>query len=322
MLLVPGTRHPAPGTRHPEPSTQHTAPSTQHPAPDEVRKLLLHLDTSPQPSVFDRIVAYDAGADEVMSYGGVTADTVRDLVHGAMFTRGPKDLRHTAVFIGGADMAAGEQLLAAVLGAFFGPMRVSVMLDSNGSNTTAVAAVARLTQAVGDVRGQRAVVTAATGPVGLRAAGLLARAGARVAATSRRPHDGALADRIQRRFTGAVDEVTMSDSSQAAAALEDAQLLLSAGAAGVRIIPRDAWVGRGLRAAVDLNAVPPAGVDGIEAQDNGVDRDGTKTFGALGVGGLKMKIHKACINRLFEKNDLVLDVETIAEIGRELTQST
>jgi len=287
-----------------------------------VRKLLLHLDTSPQPSVFDRIVAYDAGADEVMSYGGVTADTVRDLVHGAMFTRGPKDLRHTAVFIGGADMAAGEQLLAAVLGAFFGPMRVSVMLDSNGSNTTAVAAVARLTQAVGDVRGQRAVVTAATGPVGLRAAGLLARAGARVAATSRRPHDGALADRIQRRFTGAVDEVTMSDSSQAAAALEDAQLLLSAGAAGVRIIPRDAWVGRGLRAAVDLNAVPPAGVDGIEAQDNGVDRDGTKTFGALGVGGLKMKIHKACINRLFEKNDLVLDVETIAEIGRELTQST
>jgi hypothetical protein len=286
-----------------------------------VRNLLLQLDTSPQPSVFDRIVAHDAGADDVMSYGGVTAATVRDLVHGAIFTRGPKDLHHTAIFIGGTDMTAGEQLLSAVRDAFFGPMRVSVMLDSNGSNTTAVAAVAKAMQAVGDVRGQRAVVTAATGPVGLRAAGLLARAGARVAATSRRPHDGTLADRIQRRFTGTVEEVTMSDGSQAAAALEGAQLLVSAGAAGVQIIPRDAWVGRGLRAAVDLNAVPPAGVEGIPAQDNGVDRDGTTTFGALGVGGLKMKIHRACISRLFEKNDLVLDVEAIAEIGRELTQT-
>ncbi len=286
-----------------------------------MRNLLLQLDTSPQPSVFDRVVAYDAGADEVMSYGGVTADAVRDLVHGAIFTRGPKDLRHTAIFIGGTDIAAGEQLLSAVRGAFFGPMRVSVMLDSNGSNTTAVAAVAKLLQGVGDVRGQRAVVTAATGPVGLRAAGLLARAGARVGATSRRPHDGALAERIQRRFGGTVDEVTLPDTSQAAAALEGAALLLSAGAAGVRLIPRAAWIGRGLRAAADLNAVPPAGVEGIEAQDNGVDRDGTTTFGALGVGALKMKIHKACIERLFAQNDLVLDVEAIADIGRELATS-
>src|SRR5437762_9605515 len=165
-----------------------------------VRKLLLQLDTSPHPSAFDRIVAFDAGADEVMSYGGVTEDVVRDLVHGAIFTRGPKDLHNTAIFLGGTDMTAGERLLAAVRKAFFGPLHVSVMLDSNGSNTTAVAAVAKLLQAAGDVRDRRAVVAAATGPVGLRAAGLLARAGARVAATSRRMQNGALADRIQRRF--------------------------------------------------------------------------------------------------------------------------
>ena len=116
-----------------------------------VRKLLLQLDTSPHPSVFDRVVAFDGGADEVMSYGGVTEDAVRDLVHGAIFTRGPKDLHNTAIFVGGTDMAAGERLLAAVQKAFFGPLRVSVMLDSNGSNTTAVAAVAKLQQAAGDV---------------------------------------------------------------------------------------------------------------------------------------------------------------------------
>src|SRR6202023_289579 len=114
-----------------------------------MKKLLIQFDSSPHPSVFDRVVAFDAGADEVMSYGGVTQDAVRDLVHGAIFTRGPKDLHHTAIFIGGADMAAGERLLDAVRAAFFGPLRVSVMLDSNGSNTTAVAAVAKLQQAAG-----------------------------------------------------------------------------------------------------------------------------------------------------------------------------
>jgi hypothetical protein len=62
-------------------------------------------------------------------------------------------------------------------------------------------------------------------------------------------------------------------------------------------------------------------VEGIEVQDNGVERDGVVVFGALGVGGLKMKIHKACIARLFEQNDLVLDVDTIAEIGSALVKA-
>ena len=154
-----------------------------------MKRLLIQIDSSPHPSVFDRVVAFDGGADEVMSYGNIAVADVRDLVHGAIFTRGPKDLHNTAIFIGGTDMAAGERLLAAVKKTFFGPMRVSVMLDSNGSNTTAVAAVARMAAAVGDLQGKRAVVTAGTGPVGMRASGLLAKAGAQVTMTSRRPAD-------------------------------------------------------------------------------------------------------------------------------------
>ena len=284
-----------------------------------MRNLLLQLDSSPHPSVFDRVVAFDGGADEVMSYGGVTEDAVRDLVHGAIFTRGPKDLRHTAIFIGGTDMAAGEKLLAAVRTAFFGPLRVSVMLDSNGSNTTAVAAVAKLQQAAGEVRGRRALVTAGTGPVGMRAAGLLARAGADVVITSRRPGRDKVIDQIQQRFGGDVRAVTMPDSSHAAAVLEGVELLVNAGGAGIRLVPREAWVGRvGLKAAADVNAVPPLGVEGIEVSDDGVEREGIAAFGAMGVGRLKMKIHKACIARLFERNDLVLDAETIAEVASEL----
>ncbi len=282
-----------------------------------MRKLLLQLDTSPHPSVFDRVVAYDGGADDVMSYGGVTPETVRDLVHGAIFTRGPKDLHNTAIFIGGTDMSAGERLLKAVRKAFFGPFTVSVMLDSNGSNTTAVAAVTRLLNTAGS--GGRAVVTAGTGPVGLRAAGLLAKAGVDVTFTSRRAIDPSIVEGLQQRFGGRVSHAVMADSASADSVLEGATMLLNTGPAGVNLVPKSAWAGRrGLLAAADLNAVPPLGIEGIDVTDNAVQRDGVTVFGALGVGGLKMKIHKACIARLFERNDQVLDAETISEVAGEV----
>jgi hypothetical protein len=286
-----------------------------------MRKLLLQLDSSPLASVFDAVVAYDGGAEELMSRGGVTKDAVRDLVHGAIFTRGPKDLHNTAIFIGGNSMPAGERILAATKAAFFGPLRVSAMLDPNGANTTAVAAVAKVIQAMRDVRGKRAVIIAGTGPVGARAAGLLARAGAEVIITSRHAEEGArVAEEIRSRFGGSVREVTMPDSSRAAQALEGAEVLINTGPAGVQLVPAAAWGNHPtLRVIVDLNAVPPLGVEGIEVTDAGTTRQGVVTFGALDVGKLKMKIHKACIARLFERNDLVLDAETIADVAGELT---
>src|SRR5262249_13872240 len=106
-----------------------------------MKRILFQFDTDPLPSSFDRVVAVDAGADEIFSYGGITADNVEPLVHGAMFTRKPSDLKNTAIFIGGGSVAAGEAVCEKVVSTFFGPVRVSVMMDSNGSNTTAVATV-------------------------------------------------------------------------------------------------------------------------------------------------------------------------------------
>src|SRR5438552_13107384 len=107
------------------------------------RKILIQLDSDPQPSVFDRVVAIDAGADEVFSYSGVKPEQVQTLVHGAIFTRHPDDLKRTAFFIGGSDVTASEKLLAElqkhVLPQF--GLRVSVLFDANGANTTAAAAV-------------------------------------------------------------------------------------------------------------------------------------------------------------------------------------
>src|SRR5438477_459826 len=225
-----------------------------------MRRLLLQLDSSRLPSEFDRVVAYDGGADEVMSYGGITEADFRDLIHGCIFTRGTKDLKNSAVFVGGADIAAGEQLLAAATKAMFKPFTVSAMLDSNGSNTTAVAAVAKMLQAAGDVRGKRVLVVAGTGPVGIRAAGLFARAGAEVIITSRKAEAGERArDLVAKRFGGTVRAVTMPDAAEAVRACKDAELVLNAGPAGVMLVPKQAWANRPrLKVIADVNAFPPA----------------------------------------------------------------
>jgi len=285
-----------------------------------MRKLLLQLDSSRLPSAFDQVVAYDAGADDIMSYGGVTEGDVRDLIHGCIFTRAPKDLKNTAVWIGGNNMSAGEQLLAIAQDSLFAPFSVSIMLDSNGSNTTAAAAVVKIEQAVGGVKGRRAVILAGTGPVGQRAAGLLALGGAHVTITSRKPEQGEKARRsIQERFNVPVDIVGMVDASHAADVLEGAEILLNSGPAGVLMVPKGAWARRpGLLVAADLNAVPPLGIEGVELNDAGIDREGVKVFGAFGVGNFKTKLHKACVGRLFTRNDLVLDAEAIADVARQL----
>jgi len=284
-----------------------------------MKRLLLQLDSDRHPSSFDAIVAYDAGVDAVMSYGGVAPDDVSALVHGGLFTRGLPDLKQTAVWIGGSQIAAGEALLAAAVKAFFGPFRVSVMMDSNGCNTTAAAAVARLGEAT-RLSEARAVVLAGTGPVGLRAAVLLAGSGAAVTITSRSGSRAQeVAGQIKSRFGVEVAGAEAKDAAGVARALDGAAVCLAAGAAGTTILPRSVWSShRTLKAMADVNAVPPLGIEGIEAADKGAERDGKRVFGALGVGGLKMKIHKACLARLFERNDAVLDLEAIWEIAKGL----
>jgi len=128
-------------------------------------KILIQLDSDPHASVFDAVVAIDSGVDRLLPYSSVNPSNVRELVHGAMFTRGPQDLQNTAIFIGGSSVKAGEELLGHVKSAFFGPMRVSVLLDANGANTTAAAAVLAAAKHV-DLRGATATVLGGTGPVG------------------------------------------------------------------------------------------------------------------------------------------------------------
>ncbi|MEX2173146.1 MAG: NADP-dependent methylenetetrahydromethanopterin/methylenetetrahydrofolate dehydrogenase [Pirellulaceae bacterium] len=285
------------------------------------RKILIQLDSDPHASAFDAVVAIDAGIDHLLQYSEVEPLEVRDLVHGAMFTRGPQDLASTAIFIGGSNVAASEELLKYVRQCFFGPLRVSVLLDANGANTTAAAAVLSAAKHV-DLAGATAVVLGGTGPVGQRAARLLARLGARVRVASRSRDKAEHVCRAigQQVAGGQLAAVVAVSAPETQAALAGAQVVIAAGAAGVELLSADVLAAaRSLRVAIDLNAVPPAGIAGIEVIDKAVERGGAICYGAIGVGGTKMKIHKAAIERLFTANDLVLDAEEVYAIGQTLS---
>ncbi len=284
------------------------------------KTILLQLDTDPLPSVFDRVVAVDAGVDELFSYGGVTPANVTSLVHGAMFTRGPADLKSTAIFVGGSNVAAGEELLTAVRNTFFGPVHVSTMMDSNGSNTTAAAAVLAARRHL-DLSTTTAVILGGTGPVGFRAAQLLLSEGAKVRLVSRSINKAAEATTKLQGLVPGCDATPfgLTASGVSKEVLDGAELIIAAGAAGVTFLTAASWQGLpSLKVAIDVNAVPPLGLEGISVMDKNVMHGQVICYGAIGIGGTKMRIHKAAVTRLFSSNALNLDTDEIYLLGKEL----
>jgi hypothetical protein len=284
-----------------------------------MRKLLYQFDTDELPAVFDNVVAYDGGADNVTAYGGIDELNVGGLVEGAIFTRGANDKKNTAIFIGGGNLPKGESVLAAVRAKFFAKFRVSIMFDSNGSNTTAAAAVAWLAHGR-SLAGKRAVVLGGTGPVGQRAALLLTREGAQVQITGRKREVAqAACDAIRARFGATVQAVEAPSSSARAAAIDGAHIVLATGAAGVVLLDAASWQNSAsLELVADANASPPAGIEGVGMSDRGLVSHGKILFGPLGFGALKLRLHRECIARLFERNDLVLDAEEIYSIAKTM----
>ena len=288
-----------------------------------IKRILLQLDPDAHASSFDAVVAIDSQIDHLLQYADVRAESVQGLVHGAMFTRGPADLKNTALFIGGSSVPAGEALLKAVRKTFFGPVRCSVMFDGNGSNTTAAAAVLSAARHV-PLPGSRAVILGGTGPVGNRIARLVAGQGGKACVVSRELSKAEtvcqqIRDRLGDKTSGELTAASSSDNDRLRKELAQAQVLYACGAAGVQLISAAELAHcENLQVAIDLNAVPPAGIEGIGVMDKAVARGQRFDYGAIGVGGLKMKIHRAAIAHLFTRNDAVLDAEEIFGIGQSL----
>ncbi|MEM9827132.1 MAG: methylene-tetrahydromethanopterin dehydrogenase N-terminal domain-containing protein [Planctomycetota bacterium] len=287
-------------------------------------KILLQLDVDPLASTFDAVVAIDAGVDRLLTRAGVHAATAQGLVHGLMFTRGGPDLAHSAIFVGGGDVAAAERLFDAVKKSFFGPVRVSVMMDANGCNTTAAAAVVAAMRH-GELSGAKAFVLGGTGPVGSRAARMLLGEGADVFLCSRQFSRAketckSIAEGLGGKSPSPVEITSPAD---AAKELQPADVLIACGAAGVPLLDKATLMALpNLKVAIDLNAVPPAGLEGVDATDKARQvSDQLSVYGALGVGGLKMRTHKAAITKLFQTNDQVLDAAEILALAKALDSS-
>lgn len=294
-----------------------------------IKNILLQLDTDPAASSFDAVVATDSGVDTLLQYPGVRSDNLIGLVHGAMFTRSPSKLRHTAIFVGGSNIEAAEQIYQQVLASFFGPIRVSVVMDANGCNTTSVAAVESgfsglwmLGDMVHDeTKPIRALVMGGTGPVGQRIAALLLDRGCHVVLHSRSAEKaGAVAVGLRRGSPNAQIESLTKTGADLNLELPRFDLVFNAGAAGVQTLDEQAMSvltqSRGV--IVDLNAVPPAGISGIAAHDHAKPLGQRLGYGALAVGGIKMKLHRAVIQACFRANDREFNLREIAALSANL----
>lgn len=284
-----------------------------------MKRLLFQFDTDSFPSVFDTVVGYDGGADHVIGHAGLNPENVGPLVEGAIFTRAPKDKKNTAIFIGGSSLLEGQELLQAVKRKFFADFRVSVMLDSNGGNTTAAAGVAKL-KASGTLLHKKAVILAGTGPVGQRAAVMLAREGAEVSLTSRSMDRAEQACRaMKQRFGVDLIPVEAYDNDARGKALLGAQIVFAAGAAGVELLEPRHWQDNpSIELLADANATPPIGIGGTDMMDRGKLYDGKIVWGAIGFGTLKLALHRACIAKLFERNDQIFDAEEIYALAQSM----
>lgn len=281
-----------------------------------MKKILLHLDTDAIPSAFDQAVAYDADVDNIIAYGGITRDNVTPHVHGMIFTRGGKNLKNSAIFIGGSNVAAGEMVGRAVKKAFFGPITVSVMLDPNGSNTTA-AAIVRKVMTDYDVTGKKVVIIG-SGPVGQRAALFLLKEGAgEIVLTSRDiARSKIIVNQMKEAYGVDITPGQSRSDESVDKLLKDTHVAIACGPAGVCVIPQSAWENSdNLEIIADVNAVPPQGVEGLGVMDNGTDKEGIRFYGAIAIGNFKMKVHRGAIKALFESNDQFLDESTIYDIA-------
>lgn len=279
-------------------------------------------------SPFDVNMALDAGFQAVVPYGNVEAGEVAGLVQDAIFSRGPEGAKRTGVFIGGKNAAQALEMLDAAKNAMFPPFQVSVFADPAGSFTTAAAMVAcvqsKLRGQGASLSGAEVMVFGATGVVGFSAAVIAAGEGAKAVLVG---YDGP--DRVRKaaeegskRFEVALDFADGSSDALKSDLAARADVVLCAGRAGVQILSKGQLSGAArLKVAADVNAVPPAGVEGLDAQHDGVPIPGTSALGigALAIGNVKYQVESGLFRKMIESDaPLFLDFRHAFALAKEI----
>ena len=284
---------------------------------------ILHLFTpAGHASPFDVNMAYDAGYDAVVPYANVALDDVAALTQDAIFSRGPKGARRTGIFIGGREGGMALEMLQAARGAMFPPFEVSVLADPSGAFTTAGAMVAAVEKQLRDhhdagLEGRSAMVFGGSGPVGSAASVLLSQAGCNVAIVGREKSGRArhAAEESNRRFGTRIETVESHLPGFRQASLPDADILLATARAGQRVIDGGMLASASrLLVAADVNAVPPAGIEGVDAGDNGKPLAAASAkavcIGALAIGNIKYQTQRTLLEHMLRSEKAVyLDLQ-------------
>jgi methylene-tetrahydromethanopterin dehydrogenase len=276
------------------------------------KPFLLHMITSEKnTSPFDANMAFDAGWDSVIPYTDVGMDEIQALVQDTIFSRSPSALKRTGIFIGGRDSHLAMDMIVESKKHMVPPFEVPVFADPSGAFTTAAGMVAITEKALKDkfsenFSGKKVVILGGTGPVGVASAVISAKAGNDVLLVGRSLEKaetiaGICNDKYgSKSVTGAVD-------AEKADFLSDADVVFNTGAAGIQLMD-DTLIANAsnLKICADVNAVPPAGIAGVDAMDNVVEmknsNSGCYGIGALAIGNVKYKSQHECL-KLMRNSD-------------------
>lgn len=275
---------------------------------------ILHLITAAKnASPFDVNMAYDAGFDKIMPYTAVELSEVAALTQDAIFSRSPSGVRREAIFIGGRDIDLALQMLAAAKNAMFSPFACSIFADPSGAFTTAAAMIAKIeasfrTLTGQDLHGKTISVFGATGPVGGCAAIIAAHCGARVQLVA---HNSLSRVEAKAHYWNTLYPVQLvavdgMDEVKKAAILAQSDIAISAAAAGVQVISSTLLnKADKLKIIADVNAVPPNGVEGLDAGIDGKPLPGTSIvgIGALAIGQLKYATQHQMLKQLLPQEN-------------------
>ncbi|WP_201026362.1 NAD(P)-dependent methylenetetrahydromethanopterin dehydrogenase [Paramesorhizobium deserti] len=284
-----------------------------------------------QMSPFDVNIAIDAGYDAVVPYTDVGLSDVGNLVQDAIFSRPPDAGVATGIFLAGKDAPTGLDMLDAAKKAMVPPFEISVFADPAGSFTTAAAMVAKVEKALAKHHERRladvsVAIFGATGVVGYCTAVIAASEGADVKIVG---HDGLrrveeIAASIKDRFGVTVTPVDGSSEEKKSEIVKGANVLLAAAKAGVQVISTAQLQNApDLLVAADVNAVPPAGIEGLKVNANGEQLDGTKAIGIgpLSIGNVKYKTQSGLFVRMIEaKKPVIFDFRDAFTLARDLAK--
>lgn len=284
------------------------------------KRSILHMfDPMPNNSPFDINMALDTGFDVLMPYSNVKLESIHGLTQDAIFSRSPSGIKRTGIFIGGRDMGLAMDMMDAAKQAMVPPFEISVLADPSGAFTTAAALVACVEKQLKEkhnkeLKGCKALVFGGTGPVGIATGVIASLAGADVSLVDHMSIDNAkdVAKEYNRRCHSKLSAAVASSDEEKSALIAGVDVIFCTAKAGIQVLSTEVMAhAKQLKVAGDVNAVPPAGIAGIGANDESIalaSPEGAIGVGALAVGNIKYKVQNALLElNLATKKPVYLD---------------